>query len=365
MIDSKGQTIRKCSICGSRNVKAMPSTHEPLRQLFKSLIRFHYNEWDYNHHFGGSSVTALFEQENPILNSVHKSKHEDLEELVLYLTENSYEEADKGVSLYAGYSDDGQNPLLDALKSSKNWTLSAYDSRLGSYDGISGLSHESIAQDKHLLAMLEEVAPLVRHVIRRGSSFFRARIGYSEKVRSDNPFDEVPYRYKPYMGQQIGAPPPDRARAGTNRAGSNLYLASDVETALSEIRPHPGHYVSIGQFKAVRRIVAFDVASIDFVQFARTDESLHQFEQLQNIEELFKRPVPPDESFKYRLSILIAATIRNLKFDGIIYGSSLGPGLNLAVFNQEAFKYAKADASVHYVEKVVTKSVPVPHVIHS
>ncbi|MFJ7982236.1 RES domain-containing protein [Lysinibacillus xylanilyticus] len=55
---------------------------------------------------------------------------------------------------------------------------------------------------------------------------------------------------------QISSPPPPLAQpARLSRAGiSYVYLASNKNTSIAEIRPHPGHIISVGKFRMNKKM---------------------------------------------------------------------------------------------------------------
>ncbi len=85
--------------------------------------------------------------------------------------------------------------------------------------------------------------------------------------------------FQPYLGAEIGALPQASATPGRlNRSGvSFLYLASDKATAAAELRPHPGHRLSLGAFRSTKDISLADFSSIDIAQYSASDERLELF----------------------------------------------------------------------------------------
>jgi RES domain-containing protein len=81
------------------------------------------------------------------------------------------------------------------------------------------------------------------------------------------------------MGNEIGAPPPTIATPGRlNRSGvSFLYLSTDETTAAAEVRPHPGHRVSIAAFRSLKEIRLADFGAIDVADFSASDATLALF----------------------------------------------------------------------------------------
>jgi hypothetical protein len=124
-----------------------------------------------------------------------------------------------------------------------------------------------------------------------------------------------------------------------------LYLASTAETAMAEVRPWIGSYISLAQFKVMR-----DVVVVNCTKDKRTFPNwlLHKNPQQIPVEKLeqavwgeigyaFSRPVTPDEPVtEYVPTQVLAEAFRAHGYDGIVYRSLLGDGLNIALFNCDA-----------------------------
>ncbi|MDX6306768.1 MAG: hypothetical protein QOI77_3737 [Blastocatellia bacterium] len=79
-----------------------------------------------------------------------------------------------------------------------------------------------------------------------GSEFFRARQGIAwveEEFGGERP--------APYSKQEMGPPPARLAQGGRLNPGGipYLYLASDIKTAIAEVRPWIGLELSVGRFE--------------------------------------------------------------------------------------------------------------------
>ena len=248
LIQEIGTKVRKCQICGGIDIKAVDCESNDLTQLFKALIRYHFSEWDYNTHFGGSCIESLFFQENPILNYNERIKEELLEEAILTLIANVYEKYDSGVSLYAGYGENGdQNFLLRSIKTD-------FDNRLKSVNSALTEMNYFLIENQGI-ELVNQYLPKLEIFINTSSEYHRARIGYEEDVSPFWGWGEE-REYRPYSEHAISSPPPQNAKSGRmNREGvSFLYLATDSETAIAETRPHPGQKISLGKFTNLEKI---------------------------------------------------------------------------------------------------------------
>ena len=113
-----------------------------------------------------------------------------------------------------------------------------------------------------------------------------------------------------------------------------------------------GRTVSLGAFKSERRLRIADFNAISIRDFSSSDRSLDQFLLLKSIDELFSLPVLPEEQDKYSFTQFLSDALRHLGFEGIGYRSSVGIGVNVAVFDPGAFQYVPDSAKVVRVSRL-------------
>ncbi|MCE9597054.1 MAG: RES family NAD+ phosphorylase [Spirochaetia bacterium] len=183
--------------------------------------------------------------------------------------------------------------------------------------------------EKILTHNLSEHLPGIRCKLKKGRTFFRARIGCNESIQN-----KATVR-TPYQGSAI-----DRSPAGISKAGkfnpkevSVFYAADNLKTAVAETRPHPGHYVSVGKFSLKDDIQLIDLSIIPFYKFCNNTRDLATFAFLKALQAFVVTPIVPEEQHLYDLTISIAQLCRSLGFLGIRYPSSVGSGLNVALFD--------------------------------
>ncbi|WP_316749370.1 RES family NAD+ phosphorylase [Pedobacter gandavensis] len=337
-----------CSCCENNEFIIDVDSNE-FTQIIKALIRYHYSEWDYNEHWGGNGYGSLFyEGDNIFLNKANFKDQDVYDELINRIEcFEVYEAYEKGVSIFAGYYDGQQNPLLQSIKSDLDYSIKEIEHKLK--------TENYFKFEDQIIQMLLEYADCSKIKVESKSAFYRARIGVENKKRSlfEGGF-EGEVVCVPYSASQIGAPPPLLAGIGRlNRAGvSYLYSATDKHTAISEIRPHPGDVVSIGKFIVNNELLIFDLTESQFLNFFQSDESLDKFGKLNTFTELMQKVIPPSERHIYNITQLIADCIRKLNFDGILFPSSVGNGENLVVFNPELMTYTFDDAEVVEIKDV-------------
>lgn len=134
-----------------------------------------------------------------------------------------------------------------------------------------------------------------------------------------------------------------------------LYLATDKETAMSEVRPWLRSRISVGQFKTVKELTLIDCSKYSSGAFAyyegEPDEETKQKAVWAEIDSAFSRPVTPsDKSSDYVPTQIIAELFKNNGFDGVRYKSALSDGLNVALFDMNAA--TMVDCFVYIVEKI-------------
>jgi RES domain-containing protein len=163
-----------------------------------------------------------------------------------------------------------------------------------------------------------------------GDTFFRARI-YDDRHRKER-----------FVAHEVGAPPADTVKAG--RANSKgqpvLYLASNKSTALAEVRPWKGAAVALAEVKLKRRLLLVDLSRTKpvetpfFVELLRWRVELAEL--LFRLAQDMSRPVPPhEEEVLYGPTQLLARQVKANGYDGCIYPSAMGPGINVVLFNPE------------------------------
>ncbi|MXY35098.1 MAG: RES family NAD+ phosphorylase [Boseongicola sp. SB0676_bin_33] len=111
-----------------------------------------------------------------------------------------------------------------------------------------------------------------------------------------------------------------------------MYVATCAETAISEIRPHPGHFVSVGKFKCRESLRVLDFSKPTFLDFPLTDVGLRCFDLVMSIEKDLSMPITPERRPTYISAQFIAELIRQRGFDGVLDRSSVSKGKNLCTF---------------------------------
>ena len=204
----------------------------------------------------------------------------------------------------------------------------------------------------------EEVSAFLQAVVDTGQSreatlmagqmLWRAQVGYREWQRQDAEghewVEEAPFAPDRMTPLTLNTP-----EGRSNPRGiAYLYLASDRETAISEVRPWSGSFVSVAHFETKRDLRLVDFSKnhgkaggwsylIGIPQDRWEKLTPEEIEQAvwADIDNAFARPVGPDDPHVgYVPTQIIAELFRDKDFDGIAYKSSLSEnGYNVALFD--------------------------------
>jgi hypothetical protein len=197
-------------------------------------------------------------------------------------------------------------------------------------------------------AFLEAVAETShgrKHLLKEGTILWRARVGheYREEEGEDGDTFQVECAY--YSSTEMK---PLRGKACDGRVNpkgiSCLYLANREETAVSEVRPWIGAYVSVGQFKILRDvelIVCRDRYSDPMhLHFWPPDPTPAEIEKVvwSDIDRAFSEPMTrSDDSADYIATQILSELFKREGFGGVAYRSNFGEeGYNIALFDLEA-----------------------------
>lgn len=119
-----------------------------------------------------------------------------------------------------------------------------------------------------------------------------------------------------------------------------LYLSTDMDTSMAEVRPWIGSYISAGQFKILKDISFVNCTSDDkrsMVYLKEPDSKEKEIAVWRDIDRAFSRPITRNENAAdYIPTQILAELFKKNGFDGIAYRSSLGKGHNFALFDLNA-----------------------------
>ncbi len=183
--------------------------------------------------------------------------------------------------------------------------------------------------------MLKDIFSFLVYEIEKEAIYFRARIGIHKKKK------------------EIKKPHPALAKTGrVNPIGiSYLYLAFTEETAIKEIRPFPKCKITMGYFRATKKIKVIDLRlenkSSPFVFGTEVDKYMKCKAFIGAICREMGRIVNlQNTELDYLPLQYICELIKVCGYRGVIYDSFVGKDCNLAIFNGNEMQCAEIR---HYV----------------
>ena len=215
--------------------------------------------------------------------------------------------------------------------------------------------HRFIHSDEvsEFLSNIKRTLPPRERSVASGSILYRGQIGYEEHESEGQLI---------VSGFSADRMKPIQRKGKEGRANpkgiSYLYLSNDENTALAELRPHLGQYISSAQFQIQRNLRVVDCYSVTrhyshieciFNPPVSQDEIGNAVWSM--INEAFTRPVTSaDEAADYVPTQILAEFFKSEGFDGICFKSSMGQGYNFVLFSLE-------DAELINCTVMETKSV--------
>ncbi|MGD9657776.1 MAG: RES family NAD+ phosphorylase [Methylocystis sp.] len=177
--------------------------------------------------------------------------------------------------------------------------------------------------------------------IQKGRRFYRAAVTHHdemvEEIEDVMPAPALPSRMMPL---------PDRATEGRiNPKGIPcLYMASHAETAIAEVRPWIGSFVSVAILATLREQRVVDCTNIGSAPslyfFEEPEPPPQEREQAvwNHIARAFREPVTRnDDRAEYAATQILAEVFRSHGFDGVAYRSAFGTDrYNVALFDLNA-----------------------------
>lgn len=194
--------------------------------------------------------------------------------------------------------------------------------------------------------------------INKGQRYWRAQLGYDDSPCYDHIVPHSHNRMKPES---------EKAFEGRiNPKGIPcLYLATDEKTAVSEVRPWAGSYVTVAQLETIKDLKVIDCSRGEINPMNVTVSDLDKLWKLEQptpeetmktiwrwVDKDFSEPVDHnDNTAGYVTTQIIAELFKTNGFDGIKYKSLFNNGKNLALFDINAAKQID-DGKVFQVTKV-------------
>ncbi|WP_231684905.1 RES family NAD+ phosphorylase [Phosphitispora fastidiosa] len=211
--------------------------------------------------------------------------------------------------------------------------------KTNSWEGfVNALKKENRFHTKHInLEILERFCSFIRKSYKKGTIFYRGRISSSSRgLRAD----------------EMGAPLYEKVSGGrANAPGIRcLYLASDIDTTIHEVRAGAFDFITVGKFQLQEDIIVVDLKlinkispfteNLDYLEHAINKEHLNKINA-----EMGKALRRSDSPLDYVPTQYISDFIKSIKhkgraeYAGLEYNSTMKPdGFNLAIFYPDLFR---------------------------
>jgi hypothetical protein len=179
----------------------------------------------------------------------------------------------------------------------------------------------------------------------KGKELWRAQLGCVNEpipVPLDNRDETLSFKWNsPYPPERM-IPLCDEATEGrVNPKGIPcLYLATDRDTAVAQVRPWTGSFVTVGKFKIRKKVKLINCLTHCNNKTTGNGDESAVWNIWEQINEAFSKPITNnDKSADYVPTQILSELFRKHKFDGIIYKSVvsvLSNGDNVALFDLNA-----------------------------
>lgn len=333
-------------MCGTAHTKVIPTDSIQFIRAIKALIRYHYSEWEYHSKLGGGSFQSLLSTENPVIRINPQLDELEYEDFLLSFLENL--DSDDKVSVITAYGRDIYNYMpFTAISKGEAGAISLIQRSLTERNYF-------VVESEHAKDF-QDLPKYVRRTLPAGNGWFRARVGAARRAANYSfPPEGAQYFFEPHVGAAISAPPIAIASAGRlNRPGvSFLYLASEADTAIAEVRPHPGDLVSVAEFAIAKEQTVADLTQHDLLMFFNSDRELELLELVIAVEKALATAAPPSNRHLYSLTQFLADVFRTMGFDGIAFKSTVGAGTNLVLFEPTAATWINGSSKVVEINRV-------------
>jgi len=174
------------------------------------------------------------------------------------------------------------------------------------------------------------------------STLWRAQVG-CKMLDAGFDYIEVPFdvdRMKPpSYWRTVG----QSSEGRTDPAGIPfLYTATNEHIAISEVKPSPGHFITVAEVrtnKALRIVnVTTDEEKIrNIIHFKELEGPERELADWRDIDRAFSEPVAMSaDRADYASTQILAELFRKEGLDGIAYRSAFGTGHNIALFDADA-----------------------------
>lgn len=301
-----------CDFCGAEKVKVIDaSQHSFVSEKILGLVE----SYEISKNKDAKLLKDALVQDWDIFTGSADTVERLVEYLCQELTNNDYSLFKEQVVIPELYDEEYLNEFCIV----KNKTWSYFSEHIKHYNRF----HNDCFNADAFASMISAMDK----VYKAGDVFYRARFARDSKGYA--------------TAEMFGPPKGQRAAGRVNPEEiSVLYLSSDPQTVLYEIRSHVYDYVTIGKFKLKRDVNIVNLSSMDSMSPFQFDGGIERFAiNRKAIKEIANEIAKPlrrsDSTLEYLPTQFIVEYIKSQKYDGVEYASTIKTkGKNIALFDE-------------------------------
>lgn len=246
-------------------------------------------------------------------------------------------------ALNAHWDDDsGESPFSSRELYQRVTDIWHHTSMADEWEEYCRVARSNPPADMPLPQLFAEDVSAVEVRLPSGAMLYRARAGFASDADG---------RERPWSDREIGPPPPEKAKAARANAEGEvvLYVADHEATAVAEVRPARGEWVSVGRFESLSVLRLVDL-SIEppwpnpFVsEWLVYKVEFHGL--LRTLGEELGRPLRrSDDPSEYLVSQRLVQAIRDAGYAGVRYPSAMAPeGTNIVLFDPGRVRFLDSE----------------------
>jgi RES domain-containing protein len=316
--------VGDCPWCGSKKVVVVRLTD--LGDIFRQVASIYVQS---EHGDPGDPIGFLLQQDFDVFSDLIENDSNVRDDLAVAILKAGLTKDDVDEPDYEGQFRDSAGSLLET------WDEEVRDLLNGPNPGL-----VDIPEDERLFsveARFHYALECLATTWRQGALLFRARL-HAERDRSEW-----------YRLDEMGAPESAPSQRANHEGQPVLYLATDKETCMAELRGWRGAVVAVATMETTRDLSLVDLTNLEPFESPFFIEELNWQLELRGLfrgiaEELSHPVLRNEEKTVYRVSQHFCDHVRAAGMHGVIYPSALGAGKNIV-----AFDIASAKAKdVHY-----------------
>ncbi len=229
--------------------------------------------------------------------------------------------------------------IINCIKKNKKINFESWQSYGRFKDNVKNKSRFILDEEsKKFLKAIESTCINRIKTIPKSASLWRAQIGSNNMpfYQGSILVDELPV---PFDNERMIPLINSASEGRVNSKGIPcLYVASDKETAMSEVRPNLDSILSVGEFNPTRELKVIDFTKHQgkMSLFLKEPNEKQKTEAVwTDIDNAFSTPITnTDFNSDYVPTQIISEFIKTLGYDGIVYKSSFRKeGYNIALFD--------------------------------